>query len=532
MGAAIAVLLMVVGAACGGDDDGGGSAAGEENASGGAGGSADSPDDVCEEDRVGGELTFAVYSEARGLDPVVVAGGGTAGMTEAIALYDTLVRYDAETGTFEPQLAESIEPNDDLTEWTLTLRPDATFGNGNPVTAEAVRYSVARHQDPANRASAYQDTLQIAGMEVVDERTLVFTLEEPWGTFPSLLADMPGMVVDPSVVDERGEAFATDPSGAGAGPYEVTTFRPGEEIVFEAKDDWWGGPVCIERLRFVDIPTEQATYDALELGEVDVAFLREPQIVAEAVDAGFDHHGELVHLGNFLMINSGLNDPVAADVRIRQAVAHAVDQSVVDERAAGGAGLPTNTIVADDSPISPGVDGPAADPDQASELVEEAKADGWDGSISLVCGDSTPDQGITLEAQLEAVGFDVELDQVPTTDLVQRVFVDHDYELACSGAGVSEASPAVRLERFFGSGNALTGFGDEGFDAALRELKAASSPGEMQVAMEDVQEVWNETVPGVSLSAVENVIAWNDRVHGLRFNQSYSFSFSRAYVTD
>jgi peptide/nickel transport system substrate-binding protein len=522
--AALAALaIAALATACGGDDSDASSSPASE---------ASSQTDYCDASKVGGELTFAVYSEARGLDPVAVAGGGTAGMTELAALYDTLMRYDPETSTFEPWLAESLEPNDDFTEWTLTLRPDVTFGSGNPVTAEAVEFSIARHQDPANGASAYQDTLQITDMEVVDDLTLVFTLAEPWGTFPALLADMPGMVIDPAVLDDVGpEAFTTDPVGAGAGPYEVSRFRPGEEIVFDAKDDYWGGPVCIERLRFVDIPTEQATYDALELGEVDVAFLREPQIVAEADDAGFDRHGEVVHLGNFLMINSGLNDPVAADPRIRQAVAHAVDQAVVDDRVAGGDGLPTSSIVSDDSPISPGIEGPAADTAEASDLVSEAKADGWDGTISLVCGDSTPDMGITVEAQLEAAGFDVELQQVPTPDLVQRVFVDHNYELACSGAGVSEASPAVRLERFFGTGNTLTGFSDPDFDEALLSLKRASTPDEMRAAMETVQEVWNDTVPSVSLSAVENVVAWSDRVHGLVFNENYSFYFARAYVT-
>jgi peptide/nickel transport system substrate-binding protein len=523
--AAVALLAIagLVAAACGGDDTDGGPPAASPS----------SETDECDASRVGGELSFAVFSETRGLDPVVAAGGGTAGQTELTALYDTLMRYDPDAASFEPWLARSLEPNSDSTVWTLELRPDVTFGSGNPVTAEAVRFSIARHQDPDNRASAYQDTLQIADMQVVDDLTLVFTLDEPWGTFPALLADMPGMVVDPAVLGDLGEdAFNTNPVGAGAGPYEVSNFTPGEEIVFEAKPDYWGGPVCVERLRFVDIPTDQATYDALELGEVDVAFLREPQVVAQAKADGVDHHSEVVNLGNFLMINSGINDPVAADPRIRQAVAHAVDQTVVDDRATGGEGLPTSAIVPDGSAISPGVDGPGVDTTEASRLVGEARADGWDGTISLVCSNSTPDMGITLQAQLQAVGFDVSLEQLATPDLVTRVFVDQNYDLACSGAGVSEASPAVRLARFFGTGNALTGFGDPQFDEALRELKRAATPDQMQTAMVTVQEIWNDTVPSVSLSAVENVIAWNDRVHGLVFNENYSFYFAKAYVTE
>src|SRR5690606_2516169 len=134
-------------------------------------------EDVCDASKVGGEATFAVFSETRGLDPVVSSGGGTTGASELMTLYDTLVRYDAESATFQPWVAESLEPNEDATEWTLKLRPNVRFGSGNPLTTDAVKASIARHGDPANRAVSAADVQQIEEMRIIDDLTMVFVLK-------------------------------------------------------------------------------------------------------------------------------------------------------------------------------------------------------------------------------------------------------------------------------------------------------------------------------------------------------------------
>src|SRR5690606_23979230 len=145
-------------------------------------------------------------------------------------VYDTLVRYDQDSGEFVPQVAESLEPNADFTEWTLTLRSGVTFGNGDPLTTDAVRTSVERHRDPANRSTASYRAATVRRMRIVDDLTMVFELDRPWATFPYLLAERPGMVVNPAVLAERGaEGLNTDPTGAGVGPYEAARYAPGEE---------------------------------------------------------------------------------------------------------------------------------------------------------------------------------------------------------------------------------------------------------------------------------------------------------------
>jgi peptide/nickel transport system substrate-binding protein len=357
-------------------------------------------------------------------------------------------------------------------------------------------------------------------------------LAEPWGSFPFFLADMGGMVVDTEVVDQLGpDEFNVAPRGAGAGPYELVSWRPGEEMVFEAKDDYWGGPVCIERLRFVMVPGAQATYDALQLGEVQVAYLRDAIVTSQLEDDGIEHFGDIVGLGSALQINSGLNDPIGADVRVRRAIAYAIDPEAVDQRVSGGVGAPTSAIFPEDSPVSPGVEGTPYDPDEARSLVAEVKAEGdWDGSIGMMC--PTEDQGIALKAMLDAVGFEVNLEVLPIAEITQRSLIEHNYDLVCSGMSPVASGPIVRLARFFGTGNTFTGFSDPAFDASLEELKAASTPEDIAAALADVQEAWNDSVPAVGLAAVQPTIAWADGVEGLTFNENMLVHFDDAYLTD
>ncbi|HEX7095389.1 MAG TPA: ABC transporter substrate-binding protein [Acidimicrobiales bacterium] len=527
---AVAVVLLTVAAACG-DDDGDDGAAQPTSAPSTSGSpTTEAPDDFCTADRVGGELTMSVFSETRSLDPTVSTGTGTTGGTELSALYDTLMRFNDETYEYEPWVAESLEPNEDNSVWTLKLRPGVKFGNGDPLTAEAVKASIARHQDPNSRSVVKPEVAQIQSMEVVDDLTLRFVLVEPWGLFPYVLADMAGMIVNPRVVEERGADFGANPTGAGVGPYELVHYRPGEEILFRARDDYWGGPVCIQQLRFIDIVGEPATYEALKAGTIDVMYFREPETAPQARADGFDIRSETIWLGQGLIMNHSVGDPVTADLRIRQAVAHALDAEVLSQRAFGGQLIVTDTITPETSPYHVDVEGIPYDPDRARQLVEEAKAGGWDGSISLVCGDTTPEVGIAIETMLNAVGFQVNRESLPISEFSSRVYVDRDYELACGGAGASDSNPWIRLARFYGPNNYFTTYQNEEFNAALRELKLASTPAEAKPAIEELQRVWNETVPSVGLGALEAGIITRDRVHGVLPNVNMMVTFAEAYV--
>jgi peptide/nickel transport system substrate-binding protein len=360
----------------------------------------------------------------------------------------------------------------------------------------------------------------------------VFHLKEAWGTFPFLLADNTGLIVNTRVLEAMGkEAFGMKPTGAGVGPYEVESFTPNEKLVLKAKDDYWGGPVCIETITVTDIPLEQATFDALELGEIDVFFGQDPRVLADAEDEGYGTHVELDHTGAFVMINSGLrgSTPDTRDPRLRRAVAHAIDAEAMAQRIWGDDGSP-NTAIISEGPLKPDVEGPQFDQAEARRLVEEAKADGWDGSLSLVCSSTNPDVPVAIEGFLEAVGIDVQAELLQTGALVQRVNIEGNYEITCSSMVTFDSSPFVGMNRWFGPGNSFTGFTDPAFDASLRELKAAQTVEDQRDALAELQEIWNEVVPSAVYAAVPWAQIWGERVHGLTFNLQGGMYFTEAWV--
>ena len=380
----------------------------------------------------GGSLTYAVAAESVGLDPVVsnLPGAGTGG-NELVALYDTLIRFNPESGEFEPRLAESLTPNADLTVWTLKLRPGVTFSDGTPLDADAVTFHLKRLVDQKSRSATL--LAPIDHYEAVDPLTVELTMKEPWRATPSIFSGAPGMIVSPTAVAALGDGLPTNPVGAGAGPFLFESFKPGESIVLTRNPDYWGGPAYLDQLKFVPIASPPQAVQALEGGSVQAAFFRD-FVAIDAVEAsGFSTIKATASSGNTLIMNNGVKvecsggqpapicdgaadgttkatESPTSDQRLRQAVASAIDLDVLNQRVWEGKGIVGSELIGVDSKWYDGVAGPEYDPDLAKQLVEEVKAEGaWDGSIRLECHSGLPAFGQAVKAQLEAAGFSVEV---------------------------------------------------------------------------------------------------------------------------
>jgi peptide/nickel transport system substrate-binding protein len=533
LGMAALMVLVASGCSSGGGDDTGDERAGAESEAAGVG-------EQCTAGDQGGTLTMGMGTPPPGLDPVIGSSKASGGGIEKAALFDTLVRVDPETGEYEPRLAESLEPNDDFTEWTLTLREGLTFGNGDPVTTEAVVFTLERHQAEGTRSILQELALQIREMEVVDDLQMVFHLTEPWANFPWLLTSGGGMVVNPRLVRERGdEGFNTNPTGGGAGPFELVRYAPGEEIVMEPKDDYWDGPVCLEEVRFVVIAGAQGTYEAFQNSELDVAYMRgDARMSSQIREDEVNVHTNLANGGLMLMLNNGAQgtEPPTADVRLRQAIAYALDPQLVDDRVNEGLGMPTSALLTEGSLYYDGQEGPPYDPERASELVDELKDEGWDGRVHFVYPTDAPtseDTAIAIEALLNEVGITVEHDGVPTTTMLSQVRQGADYDICLWPLSLYDSSLWEDLaQRITGEGPLSYGYQDPDMDAALQALRATTDDRGRTEAMARIQEIWNETVPSAILGAVQEDVYWRDGVAGLEFSNDNLTFLDEAHLTD
>ena len=479
----------------------------------------------------GGTLTMADYAETRSLNPTESYANGAAAGNPLAAVYDVLTRYDFDSEAWVPQLAESLESNDDRTVWTLGLRKGVKFSDGTPLNADAVMGSIGYYM----QSYGYQSLTMLANqtkMKKVDDLTVEFTVAAPWATFPAMLAGGPGMIMAPA-------AYANPKKfePIGAGPFELGSYSPAEELVLKAREDYWDGAPHLDELRFVWLGADDAKLESMDAGEVDAAFVRSPIAVEKAREDGYGGYMYVVGAGAQFTINAREGRP-GADVRVRQAIAHAFDNESYLERAARGAGIPSKSIFAESSPWATGVETPALDQEQARSLLEEAKADGYDGKLSFVASaDPTAQQAaVQLEAQLEAVGFDVTIEGIDNiADLTRRVYVDHDFDMAQGATSIGNEDPygAISEWLFSQSPTNGSGYASDEMDQRLRELQAvADDPEKGADAMRAVEEQFQEDAPAVIINPAGNFVVTQDGVHGILPNTQGIVLFDEAWKSE
>ncbi|MEO8697558.1 MAG: ABC transporter substrate-binding protein [Acidimicrobiales bacterium] len=491
--------------------------------------------DECTQDRVGGSATVGTYSQPLGLDPVAGSGlsTGKSGGIEGAALYDTLTRWNDATSAYVPQLAQSITANSDFTVWTLKLRPGVTYGNGKTMRSADVKFSIDRHVAPESKATLKNVLLIIDRMELPDDLTVVFTLKQGWSGFPYVLSGSPGMIADPAVVAARAADFTKNPAGAGAGPYEFTKFTPNEEIVLQAKTNYWGGPVCIQQLRFVTLAGAQPTFDAMTTGTLQIGFLADAEVSDAAKAKGYKGLSYILSASASLMLNHRAGAPTA-DVKVRTAIQRALDPKVIMDRQFNGHGLPTTALVHPDLALAPKVAGPTIDLAEAKRLVTEAKASGWNGKIRLLCNDPPDRQraALAVETLLTSIGMTVETTIVTTNELIARVITRKDFDTACWALNLSTDELYYSLSTY-DSKNTTTnypGLQSPQMDEAVKKLLGAATADDKRTVLGEIQTIWTQTVPVVIWGGLESYIAFDASVHGLKKSARESFLFDKAYI--
>jgi peptide/nickel transport system substrate-binding protein len=557
---AIGFLLAVglVASACG--DDGGDTADSTSTGSTGGTGSA-AATTTTQTPKPGGTITFGVYGETPGLDPVVANGSGTTGGHEMNAIFDTLMRWNPTSQKYEPALADSLTANADQTEWTLKLKPNLKFTDGTALDAEAVKFNMARHITYTSRAAGL--VARVKETTVVDPQTVKFTLTSAWGGFPYVLSYTPGMIGSPTALKACGDkkpaecAFNTAPVGAGA--FVIDSFKPKEFITMKKNASYYGGAPYLDGLKFVFLDTGSVkTYDALKTGTLNAAFLRNPEVIKKAPTDGIEGRTALNWLGGVILMNNGVKvkcaggqpapgctgkpdgelvatTPPTADKRVRQAAAFAINPDTINQRLWNGTGFAGSEFFQKSSRFYNNTPGTAYDLAKAKALVEEVKKEGkWDGSIRIACHNGNPNWGIAVQSMLEAAGFKVtRKDDQAVSGLITDIQVKKDFDIACWGFNVYEDDPFINLNQNLQSKSAgnWIGYANPEMDKLLDQAVAAKSDADRKTAFDGIAKLWNTDVPSSIFEATGEMIAWNKNVKGIGGNVTNVATFEKAWIS-
>ncbi len=417
---ALLFAISLVAASCGGDDDDGGGGTTTEGGQVAPTTAAPSSDPV-----EGGEVTYGLEAETNGGFCLQEAQLAIAGIQVARTIYDTLAAPNAE-GEIVPSLAQSIEPNEDFSQWTITLREGITFHDGSALDAQIVKDNLDayRGQYPARNPLLYVFVFQnIDTVEVVDPLTVQVNTKVPWVAFPWYLWGSARLGIM-----GRAQLDAADPQCAnqlvGTGPFMLDHWTVNQEFVAVKNPNYWQTDENGVQLPYLDqityrpIPEVAQRVNALESGQIDLMHTSDTEQIAQRMqplaDDGSiqllqsDTFGEV----NYLMLN--VSKPPFDNKNARVAVAAGLDRRLLDDVRGGGIG----TVA--DGPFQADVPGytedtgfPQFDPaaaEAAAATYQEETGQPLEFTYTFVATESGSLTAQEIQTQLSEVGITMNLD--------------------------------------------------------------------------------------------------------------------------
>ena len=452
------------------------------------------------------EITIGMQLEPPNLDPT---GGAAAAIDEVVYanVFEGLTRFQAD-GSIAPGLAESWEISDDGLIYTFKLHSGVTFHDGTALTAEDVKFSLdrARAEDSTNAQKAL--FAGIADVAVIDDTTVQISLASPNGGFLRNLAWGDAVIVAPESVEQA----ATAP--VGTGPFRFSDWVQGDRVELVRNDDYWGDAVALEKATFKFISDPTAAFAAMMAGDID-AFPGYPApetLIQFEADPRFElmigsTEGETI-------LSTNNKAEALSDLRVRQALAHAIDRQEIVDGAMFGYGTPIGTHFAPHHPDYVDLTAQSAhDPDKARALLAEAGyGDGLTLSLKLPPPSYARRGGEIIAAQLREVGIETEIENLEWAQWLEQVFRGKDFDLTI----VSHTEPMdiniyARPEYYFQYDN-------PDFQEIMAELDLATDPDARSELLQAAQRlIADDYVNGYLFQLARTGVA-NAKIEGLWLN--------------
>jgi len=453
-------------------------------------------------------VVIGVTLEPPGLDP-------TAGAASAIAeivhynVFETLTKIGAD-GNVSPLLAEKWEVSPDLKTYTFKLRKGVKFQNGEPFNAQAVKFSFER---AAAEGSTNKDKRTFQGMETVaaiDPQTLVIVLKQIDPDFLFLMGQATAVIVEP----KSAASNATQP--VGTGPYKLDNWRKGSSVTL-TKWDGYREPAAIKiaKVTFRFISDQAASVTSVLAGDVD-AFPR--GITAQSLGQFQNNPKYQVLIGGsraktIVAINN--KKKPLDDVRVRRAIAAAIDRKAVIDGVANGLGTPIGSHYVpgafgyvDTTGINP------YNPEKAKALLKEAGVTTpLELSLKLPPPPYARQGGEIIAAQLAKVGIVAKIENVEWAQWLSGVYTSKNYDLTI----ISHVEPFDLGN--FGKPGYYWNYESPKFNELFDKVNNAPRPADRAKLLGDVQRLIANDAVAAWLYAPQWITVANAKLKGLRKDQ-------------
>ena len=452
------------------------------------------------------DLVMGMVLEPPHLDPTA---GAAAAIDEVVYanVFEGLTRIDRD-GAVQPALAKSWTVSDDGLTYSFTLHEGVSFHDGSSLEASDVVFSLdrARAENSVNAQKALFEPIE--SVAAPDAATVVVTLKRPTGHFLFNLGWGDAVVVAPESAD------GNKAKPVGTGPFKFDRWVQGDRVELVRNPDYWGDAVELERATFKFIPDPAAAVAAMLAGDADAfANFPAPESLGQfEADPRFkvvigSTEGETI-----LTMNNG-KEPFS-DLKVRRAVAHALDRKAIIDGAMFGYGTPIGSHFAPHHPAYVDLtDRYPYDPEKAKALLAEAGlADGFKATIKLPPPTYARRGGEIIAAQLAKVGIELEIIPVEWAQWLEQVFRGKDYDLTI----VSHTEPMDI--GIYGRDDYYFDYQSAAFKATLAKLDAAVEEGERYKLMAEAQrQIAEDSVNGFLFQLAKHGV-WNAKLQGLWAN--------------
>lgn len=474
-------------------------------------------------------LIVAQGADARTLDPQKAIDTPSVRVYQQI--YNQLVEKD-ENMNIMPGLAESWE-TEDLKTTVFHLKKGIKFHNGETLTAKDVKFTLDRMMEQPTVTFLISE---IDRVEVVDDNTVKVITKDGFGPLLNHLSHPGASILNEKAVTEAGDMYGQNP--VGTGPYKFVDWQSGDRVTLKAFPEYYQGKSAIENIVIRAIPEGTNRTIALETGEVDIVYDVEPVDIDKIKENAELNFMMEASLGNSYLGINMTKEPFN-DVRVRQAMAYAINVDDIIEVAYKNTAVPAN------SPIGPKIPGYNKDakkyeynPEKAKELLAEAGyPNGFKTSIWVNDNIIRKDIATILQDQFNSVGIEATIETLEWGAYIDRTARgEHDMYIlgwvTVTGDGDYGLYPLFHTLAHGRPGN-RSFYSNPEVDKLLDKARTSIDQEERMQAYSEVQRIVQEEVPIITMVYTNQNVGMqkyvkNFKLHPTGFYDLYNVKFEES----
>ena len=456
------------------------------------------------------------------LDPHKATAAGTKEIL--FNIYEGLVKADSD-GNLNPAVAQSYEISEDGLTYTFTLRDGVKFHNGETVTAEDVLYCIERNADDGTGTALISAFLNIADYYAEGNDIVIKLIQAD----PDFLQYMTMAIIPKSNEDP-------DNNPIGTGPYMYVSRAAQENVVLKAFDDYWGDKAYIENVTLKICSNSDTIATELLGGSIDL-FARITNAQAlQLTGSDFTVLEGTMNLVQAMYLNNAV-EPFN-DVRVRQALAYAVDPDDIIDLAFDGKGTKLGSsmfpafgkyYIAETAEVY------NTDYDKAKELLKEAGyPDGFTFTIKVPSNYQPHiDTAQVIVEQLKNIGVTAELQLIEWDSWLSDVYVGRDFEATVVGVDASTMTARAMLERFTSaSSKNFINFTNAEYDELLAKALASTDDAEQTEYYKQCEWILTNEAANVYIQDLAELVAISNKYTGFEFYPIYVMDIAKIRPAD